>query len=78
MSTEVIIPIDLWEDDEEGVITSWLVSDGSQVKADALLVEVMVAKAQFEITAPASGVISIRKAEDEMVSKGDTIAVISA
>ena len=77
MSVDVVIPMDFWEDDNEGVITSWLVSDGSRVQADALLAEVMVAKAQLEVTAPASGTISISKAEDEVISKGDIIAQIT-
>ena len=77
MSVDVVIPMDFWEDNSEGVITSWLVSDGNRVEADALLAEVMVAKAQLEGTAPASGTISISKAEDEVISKGDIIAQIT-
>lgn len=77
MNTEVIIPADLWEEDNEGVITSWLVSDGKQVEAGALLAEVMVDKAQFEITAPTSGIIRISRDEDDVISKGDVIAEIT-
>ena len=35
MSTEVLIPNDLWEEDDEAVITSWLVSDGASVSEGA-------------------------------------------
>lgn len=74
MTTEITIPEDLWEGDTEGVITAWLVSDGAEVSQGDLVAEVMVEKAQYEIEAPASGRLSITKDEDEVVSKGTTIA----
>ena len=76
MSTEVIIPADLWEEESEGVITSWLVSDGAQVEMGVLLAEVMVEKVQYEIEAPATGVLKIMKQEEEIINKGDVIAHI--
>ncbi|WP_280548214.1 MULTISPECIES: lipoyl domain-containing protein [unclassified Halomonas] len=74
MSTAITVPEDLWEGDNEGVITAWLVDDGSQVKQGDLVAEVMVEKAQYEIEAPASGVLTIAKQEDEVVAKGTSIA----
>lgn len=55
MSTAISVPDDLWEGDNEGVITAWLVDDGSRVSQGDLIAEVMVEKAQYEIEAPAAG-----------------------
>lgn len=73
MATDIVIPSTLWDEDQEAVITSWLVSDGSDVEEGALIAEIMTAKVQHEIDAPASGTIRILKAQDEVVAKGDVI-----
>ncbi|RWI72157.1 lipoyl domain-containing protein [Mesorhizobium sp.] len=77
MATEIRIPDDLWDGDEETVITAWLASDGATVKEGALIAEIMTAKVQHEITAPASGTLSILKQQDEVAAKGDVIGQIS-
>ena len=77
MTTNIIIPSDLWEGDEECAITAWLADEGSPVTEGTLIVEIMTAKVQYEITAPATGTLSIAKHEDEAASKGDVIGAIS-
>lgn len=77
MATDITIPTDLWEGDEETVITAWLASDGAQVKEGALIAEIMTAKVQHEINAPASGKLSILKEQDAVVAKGDVIGQIA-
>ncbi|TNF06871.1 MAG: biotin attachment protein [Gammaproteobacteria bacterium] len=77
MSTDIIVPLDLWEEDQEGVITSWLVSNGARVETGELLAEVMVEKIQHEIESPAPGTLQITRKEDEVVNKGDVIATLS-
>ncbi|MDT4834755.1 Biotin-requiring enzyme [compost metagenome] len=74
MSTPILIADDLWEGDVEAVITAWLVSDGAEVAQGDLVAEIMSEKAQFEIEAPASGVLKILEEEDAVVAKGATIA----
>lgn len=76
MAVEVRIPVDLWDGDEQAVITSWLAADGSQVDVNALIGEIMVEKIQHELRAPAHGVLAIVKNVDEVVSKGDVVATI--
>ena len=76
MSTDIIIPQDLYEEDEEAAITNWLVSDGAAVEAGALIAEIMTAKVQYEIQAPASGTIKILKEVDDVVAKGGVIGWI--
>ena len=70
----ITIEKDLWEDDLEGVITAWLFDDGDRVAAGDVVAEVMVEKAQYEITAGDSGVLSIRVAVEVPVKPGDVIA----
>ena len=77
MATDITIPTDLWEEDEEAVITSWLVNDGAAVEEGALIAEIMTAKVQYEITAPASGTIKIEKDVDAVVAKGAVIGTVS-
>ena len=76
MTTKVTIPDDLWDSDEQAVITTWLAGDGSSVTPDMLIAEIMVAKIQHEVRAPAAGVLTIVKPVDEIVSKGGLIATI--
>ncbi|ESZ87919.1 MAG: biotin attachment protein [Blastomonas sp. CACIA14H2] len=76
MATEIVIPSDLWEEDSEAVITSWLASDGAAIDEGALIAEIMVEKVQHELLAPASGTLSISRQVDDVVSKGDVIGTI--
>lgn len=76
MSTEIKIAEDLWDTDEEAVITTWLAGDGDTVAEGALIAEIMTAKIQHEILAPASGVLSITRQADDLVNKGDVIGTI--
>ena len=75
---DVTIPNDLWEEDVEGVITSWMFEDGESVTAGAVIAELMVEKVQHELTAPAAGVLAVLKAAEEPVKKGETVARIDA
>ncbi|WP_312722937.1 lipoyl domain-containing protein [Stutzerimonas kunmingensis] len=76
MSTPIVIADDLWEGDAEAVITSWLVGDGAEVAAGDLVAEVMSEKAQFEIEAPAAGVLKIIEEEDAVIAKGAVIGQV--
>ena len=77
MTTDVIVPSDLWEEEVEAVITSWLISDGSEVAEGKVIAELMVEKIQYELLAPASGIINIIKDVDEVVSKSERIATVA-
>ncbi len=76
MTTDIQIPEDLYDGDEESVITAWLASDGATVKEGALIAEIMTAKVQHEMTAPASGTLKILKQQDDVVAKGTVIGQI--
>lgn len=76
MTTDIQVPEDLYDGDEESVITAWLASDGATVKEGALIAEIMTAKVQHEMTAPASGTLKILKQQDDVVAKGTVIGQI--
>ncbi|MBV1790168.1 biotin attachment protein [Marinobacterium sp. D7] len=76
MSTEVRVPENLWEEDSEAVITSWLASDGGSVSEGEMIAELMVQKIQYELQAPASGTLKIVKDIDDVVEKGELVATI--
>lgn len=76
MATDIVIPMDLWAEDEETVITTWLANDGARVKEGALIAEIMTAKVQYEIYAPASGTLRIMEEVNAVVAKGAVIGRI--
>jgi pyruvate/2-oxoglutarate dehydrogenase complex dihydrolipoamide acyltransferase (E2) component len=73
----VTIPTDLWEEDTEAVITTWLVGDGGTVSEGQLIAEIMVEKVQHEVRAPASGTIKITQPAEAVVGKGAEIGTIT-
>jgi pyruvate/2-oxoglutarate dehydrogenase complex dihydrolipoamide acyltransferase (E2) component len=74
MSVEVRIPEDLWADDGEGVVATWLFADGERVAEGSVLAEVMYEKTSTEILAPAAGTLCIVVAAEVPVRKGQVIA----
>lgn len=76
MTTDVIVPVDLWEEDSEAVITSWLASDGGDVTEGDVIAELMVEKIQYELVSPATGALKIIKDVDDVVEKEQQIATI--
>ncbi len=73
--SKIVIPQDLWEgNDKEAVLVAWLLDDGDEVECGDAVAEVMVDKAQYEITAEADGVLKTLKAPDDEVRLGDVIA----
>ena len=76
MATNIVIPSDLWEEDEQAVITTWLANDGAAVEEGTLIAEIMAAKVQYEIVSPASGTLRIVEGADAVVNKGDVIGSV--
>ena len=74
--TDIQIPHDLWDDDREGVIVSWIYQDGAVVESAKVVVELMVEKAQMELLAPAAGRLKIIAAADAIVIRGQVIGRI--
>jgi pyruvate/2-oxoglutarate dehydrogenase complex dihydrolipoamide acyltransferase (E2) component len=76
--TDITVPEDLWDTDDEGVIFSWVYADGAVVEQGKLVAELTVEKAQLELNAPASGRLKILAPADTVVRKGTVIGRIEA
>ncbi len=68
MSTDIVIPA-LGESVSEGVIATWLKSDGDWADRDEPVLELETDKITMEIPAPAAGAVT------RSASEGDTVAV---
>lgn len=76
MTTDVIVPTDLWDEDTEGAVSVWLVEPGDVVSQGDVLCEVAVEKAVFEVVAPVAGKITSLVQAETPVKKGSAIARI--
>ena len=77
MASDVIIPSDLWdEDDPSGSTVIWLFDDGAQVRQGDVIAEILVEKVTLELEAPASGRLKVLVEAEGVVNKGDRIATI--
>jgi pyruvate/2-oxoglutarate dehydrogenase complex dihydrolipoamide acyltransferase (E2) component len=74
--TDVTVPQDLWDTEDEGVLLTWVYAAGAIVQQGKLLAELMVAKAQLELEAPASGRLRILVQPDAVIKKGQVLARI--
>jgi 2-oxoglutarate dehydrogenase E2 component (dihydrolipoamide succinyltransferase) len=76
MAVSVTMPR-LGESVSEGTVTRWLKKEGERVEADEPLLEVSTDKVDTEIPAPAGGIVSsIKVQEDETVEVGVELATI--
>src|SRR5690554_4186232 len=57
-------------------LASWIVSDGDYVEIDEVIAEIDSDKATLELTAPASGTISLKVEEGDTVEVGAIVAEI--
>jgi pyruvate/2-oxoglutarate dehydrogenase complex dihydrolipoamide acyltransferase (E2) component len=75
--TDVVFPV-LSQDkqDATGLLSTWYVTEGQQVAAEALLAEVQMDKVDAEVVAPVAGVVHLLVAEESEVSQGTVIARI--
>ena len=76
--TDITVPQDLWDPDDEGVIFAWVYADGALVEQGKLIAELTVEKAQLELNAPASGRLRILVPAETVVRKGTVIGRIES
>jgi pyruvate/2-oxoglutarate dehydrogenase complex dihydrolipoamide acyltransferase (E2) component len=75
MTTKVLIP-KTGMGTTEGEIAKWLKADGDHVTEGEVIVEIEMAKAVEEVTAPATGVLRILLGEGKSAEVYTEIAVI--
>ena len=73
--TAIRVPEDLWDTDDtpEGAIGNWLYDDGESVSNGTAIVTVMAGKTEYDIPAPASGILRIEAKADNTVKPGEVI-----
>lgn len=74
--TPILIPATLWDDDSPGVISTWLFDDGETVSEGAVVAELMNEKVSFEVTAPATGRLSVEVPAEAEVALGQRIGAV--
>jgi pyruvate/2-oxoglutarate dehydrogenase complex dihydrolipoamide acyltransferase (E2) component len=74
--TDIVVPGDLWDTDDEGVLFLWVYPDGSVVEKGKLIAELTVEKAQLELNAPASGRLRILVPPETIIKKGQVLGKI--
>jgi 2-oxoglutarate dehydrogenase E2 component (dihydrolipoamide succinyltransferase) len=75
MSIQVKVPT-VGESITEVTVASWTKKDGDTVQMDEIIAELESDKATFELTAPAPGVLRIKKQQGETVPIGELICEI--
>jgi pyruvate/2-oxoglutarate dehydrogenase complex dihydrolipoamide acyltransferase (E2) component len=76
--TDVVVPADLWDTEDEGVLFLWVYPDGSRVEKGKLIAEITVEKAQLELVAPDSGRLTILVQPETIIRKGQVLGRIDA
>ena len=76
MSTTIVFPNISKDENAEGVLATWFVKTGEQVKKNQLLAEVMVDKVSLEVPAPCDGIVTLLVDEEASVKQGVLIAQI--
>ena len=74
--TDIVVPADLWDTEDEGVLFLWVYPDGSRVEKGKLLAEITVEKAQLELVAPATGRLTILVQPETIIRKGQVLGRI--
>jgi len=74
--TDIVVPADLWDTDDEGVLFLWVYTDGAIVEQGRLIAEITVEKAQLELNAPASGRLRILVQPETIIKKGQVLGKI--
>ena len=76
--TDVMVPPDLWDTEDEGVLFLWVYPDGARVEQGRLIAEITVEKAQLELLAPATGRLTILVQPETIIRKGQVLGRIDA
>ena len=76
MATDVLMPVIGEDEDEEGIVTAWLVDEGAFVDAHQLVATIQVEKVAADVEAPVSGIVRGLADLNEPISQGAAICMI--
>jgi pyruvate/2-oxoglutarate dehydrogenase complex dihydrolipoamide acyltransferase (E2) component len=75
-SVDIVVPQEMWGESLEGVVVTWIYQNGATVSAGQPIAEIMVEKAQLEITAPASGRLTILAVPETVIGRDQVVGRI--
>jgi pyruvate/2-oxoglutarate dehydrogenase complex dihydrolipoamide acyltransferase (E2) component len=76
VSVDIVVPAEMWGDSTEGVVVTWIYQNGATVTAGKPIAEIMVEKAQLEITAPVSGTLTILAVPETVIGREQVVGRI--
>lgn len=76
MSAVIAFPAISKDESAEGVLATWFVRTGEQVRAGQVIAEVMVDKVSMEVEAPIDGTVTLLVEEEAAIPQGTDIARI--
>lgn len=76
MSEIISFPSMSKDESAEGVVATWFVRSGEQVKAGQVIAEVMVDKVSLDVEAPIAGTVTVLVEEEGTAKQGEAIARI--
>jgi pyruvate/2-oxoglutarate dehydrogenase complex dihydrolipoamide acyltransferase (E2) component len=76
VSVDIVVPQDMWGESLEGVVVTWIYQNGAIVTQGKPIAEIMVEKAQLEITAPASGKLTILAVPETVIGRDQVVGRI--
>ena len=76
MSAVIAFPAISKDESAEGVLATWFVRTGEQVRAGQVIAEVMVDKVSMDVEAPIGGTVTLLVEEEAAVPQGTDIARI--
>ena len=74
---DIVIPEDLWDDGQDGVLATWFYGDGEVVETGSVIAEILTEKVAHELTAPAAGALERLVPEDSPIKAGQIVARLS-
>ncbi len=76
MGEVITFPVMSKDESAQGVLATWFVRTGEQVRAGQVIAEVMVDKVSLDVEAPIDGVVTVLVDEEAAVPQGADIARI--
>jgi pyruvate/2-oxoglutarate dehydrogenase complex dihydrolipoamide acyltransferase (E2) component len=78
VSVDIVVPREMWGENLEGVVVTWIYQNGATVAKGQPVAEIMVEKAQLELVAPASGRLTILAAPETVIGRDQVVGRIEA
>jgi pyruvate/2-oxoglutarate dehydrogenase complex dihydrolipoamide acyltransferase (E2) component len=76
VTVDIVVPQEMWGENLEGVVVTWIYQNGATVAKGQPIAEIMVEKAQLELVAPASGRLTILAVPETIIGRDHVVGRI--